>query len=323
MNCATFCPPGFSQLKREVEKFEDSKFSQKAKSFFEKTGILEKISSIPSLKEKLENLKNLGQDYLQVDLEKEKIFSEEFKELVTNVILIETKNRLIMLDTGIGKKQISSKNDSLRNIMSGFLTGLKYDESETAHEQIKKLGFSPTDVSDVILTHMDIDHVGGLSDFPQARAHLFQAELDSANNPSTTYEKKRFMTELWQSHKDFCLYQNKGDDFHGFHLTPLKDIQEELYLLDLFGHTKGQAGLFIKEKNTVFAGDSFINQIQMEEDYSPLSIRFYKKMTTTDEAGLNRTLNGLKKLCAEGIHVCCSHDKNHFLAMKDYLEAEV
>ena len=55
--------------------------------------------------------------------------------------------------------------------------------------QIQRLGFDPRDVRDIVLTHLDFDHAGGLCDFPEARVHLLGAELAGA--------RKR--TSFWRS----------------------------------------------------------------------------------------------------------------------------
>jgi glyoxylase-like metal-dependent hydrolase (beta-lactamase superfamily II) len=50
---------------------------------------------------------------------------------------------------------------------------------ETAIAQIEALGFSWEDVKHIALTHFHYDHAGGLPDFPGAKVHIFQGELDA------------------------------------------------------------------------------------------------------------------------------------------------
>lgn len=65
-------------------------------------------------------------------------------------LLIEDGNRLILVDTGIGNKQ--SEN---------FLAHFHLHGDDTLHSSIKKAGYSPEDITDVLLTHLHFDHVGG------------------------------------------------------------------------------------------------------------------------------------------------------------------
>lgn len=65
-------------------------------------------------------------------------------------MLIEDGNRLILIDTGIGDKQ------SEKFFSYYYLFG-----SDSLHGNLKKLGFTADDVTDVFLTHLHFDHVGG------------------------------------------------------------------------------------------------------------------------------------------------------------------
>jgi glyoxylase-like metal-dependent hydrolase (beta-lactamase superfamily II) len=62
--------------------------------------------------------------------------------------------------------------------------GLIADYRETAYMQIKELGFNPQDVRHILVTHLDLDHAGGLSDFPEAKVHIFAPEFEAAMNPN-------------------------------------------------------------------------------------------------------------------------------------------
>lgn len=65
-------------------------------------------------------------------------------------LLIEDGNRLILIDTGIGDKQ-SEK----------FFSHYHLSGNDSLLGNLKQLGFSPADVTDVILTHLHFDHCGG------------------------------------------------------------------------------------------------------------------------------------------------------------------
>lgn len=65
-------------------------------------------------------------------------------------MLIEDGDRLILIDTGIGDKQ------SEKFFSYYYLFG-----DDSLHGNLKKLGFLADDVTDVFLTHLHFDHVGG------------------------------------------------------------------------------------------------------------------------------------------------------------------
>lgn len=65
-------------------------------------------------------------------------------------MLIEDGNRLILIDTGIGDKQDEK-----------FFSHYHLSGNDSLLGNLKQLGFSPEDVTDVFLTHLHFDHVGG------------------------------------------------------------------------------------------------------------------------------------------------------------------
>ena len=71
-------------------------------------------------------------------------------ELVTRSLLIETEDKLIMIDTGMGDKQ-SDK----------FFSYYKPRNRGGAQRKLKEIGKTPVDVTDVVMTHLHFDHCGG------------------------------------------------------------------------------------------------------------------------------------------------------------------
>ncbi len=65
-------------------------------------------------------------------------------------LLVEDGNRLILIDTGLGNKQ------SEKFFSYYFLHG-----DATLEGSVRASGFAPEEVTDVILTHLHFDHVGG------------------------------------------------------------------------------------------------------------------------------------------------------------------
>lgn len=65
-------------------------------------------------------------------------------------LLVETKDRLILIDNGIGDKQ------DARFFSHYYLNG-----DQTLEKSLKDHGFSRHDITDVFLTHLHFDHCGG------------------------------------------------------------------------------------------------------------------------------------------------------------------
>lgn len=108
-------------------------------------------------------------------------------------LLIELDDRRILIDTGIGDKQ----DERFRQIFEphGPVTLL---------DSLKAKGFQPADITDVFLTHLHFDHVGGavtrnvsgnlVPTFPNAVYWTNQKHLEWALNPNPR-EKASFLTE--------------------------------------------------------------------------------------------------------------------------------
>lgn len=71
-------------------------------------------------------------------------------DIAARCLLIEEGNRLILIDTGMGDKQ-PDKFFGYYNLWGDF----------TLEKSLREKGFSKDDITDVFLTHLHFDHVGG------------------------------------------------------------------------------------------------------------------------------------------------------------------
>jgi glyoxylase-like metal-dependent hydrolase (beta-lactamase superfamily II) len=107
-------------------------------------------------------------------------------------LLIEDEGRLILVDTGIGNKQDEK-----------FLSHYYLHGDATMDSSLAKLGFHRDDITDVFLTHLHFDHVGGavmregeklLPAFKNATYWSNTKHWDWAVNPNDR-EKASFLKE--------------------------------------------------------------------------------------------------------------------------------
>ena len=71
-------------------------------------------------------------------------------EVSSRSLLVETGNRLVLIDAGMGNKQ-SKKFFSYYNRWGGF----------SLEKSLKEKGFHRDEITDVFLTHLHFDHCGG------------------------------------------------------------------------------------------------------------------------------------------------------------------
>ncbi|QJD97648.1 MBL fold metallo-hydrolase [Mucilaginibacter robiniae] len=114
-------------------------------------------------------------------------------ELAMRCLLVEDDNRLILIDTGIGNKQ-SEK----------FLSYYHLHGDDTLDQSLAKHGFSRSDITDVFLTHLHLDHVGGAVNrdgeqlvpaFPKATYWSNEQHWDWATHNPNAREKASFLPE--------------------------------------------------------------------------------------------------------------------------------
>ncbi len=116
--------------------------------------------------------------------------------MVCHCLLLETDAGLVLVDTGIGLGDMAEPRERLG---PGFtaLVGPRLDPTETAVYQVEALGFASTDVRHIVLTHLDLDHAGGLGDFPHAEVHVYRPEHDAAMTRSSLRERERYRPAQW------------------------------------------------------------------------------------------------------------------------------
>jgi integrase len=101
--------------------------------------------------------------------------------LVCHVLLIEAPDGLVLVDTGFGADDVRKPAQLTRLFLT--MTRPQLRSEETAVSQVMAAGFEPGDVRHIVLTHLDVDHGGGLPDFPDAQVHVFTREYETMLNP--------------------------------------------------------------------------------------------------------------------------------------------
>lgn len=158
--------------------------------------------------------------------------------------LVETDEGLVLVDTGLGLHDFSNPTRMVRFFRWDF--GILNQPDSAAVRQIARLGYALADVRHIVLTHLHFDHAGGLPDFPQAQVHLHRREYEALQHPRT-------WIELAYDRADFAhqpawtLYDQPDADWLGFEAIRLP-FSVEMYLVPLFGHTRGHCGVAIRDQ---------------------------------------------------------------------------
>lgn len=139
-----------------------------------------------------EMIKPLSADQIR---DKYHIDSEGYMKLSMNALVVEERNRIVLMDPGC----------------ADFLPSRLVKEyglvvSNSIEEQLTTLGYEPNQVTDVFFTHLHFDHGSGafirvpgkiVKRFPQARYHVLKAHFEYAYRPNSK-ESNSFFTSFFR-----------------------------------------------------------------------------------------------------------------------------
>ena len=159
-------------------------------------------------------------------------------------LLVESSHGLILVDTGLGT------GDYVREplILKAFklATIVPLNPEEAAIRQIKKLGFQPEDVRHIVLTHLHFDHAGGLPDFPWAKVHVHRREYEHfLSGKFRQWVDGGYNHHVLDHNPTMECYETADSSWYDFEAIRL-NIEAEMYLIPLFGHSPGHCGVAIK-----------------------------------------------------------------------------
>ena len=182
-------------------------------------------------------------------------------KLVAHCLLLEMDDQLALVDTGFGLGDVANPKQLGP---ARFATFPVLDKTETAYEQVKALGFKPEDVRDIVLTHADLDHAGGVPDFPHASIHLTSVEAHTWLHPKGLAANGRYRPAHHAHHPTIVEHGTDGEAWRGFAAAkPILD--DKVVMVSMPGHTLGHAAIAVEgdTETVLHAGDAFFDRHQI------------------------------------------------------------
>ncbi|NLO72163.1 MAG: MBL fold metallo-hydrolase [Porphyromonadaceae bacterium] len=170
---------------------------------------------------------------------------ENFCTLGMRCLVVKTPEKLILVDTGTGEKQLE------------YLKYYQFSGIVDFDKELRKIGYSADEVTDVILTHLHFDHCGTCTrrdendelvlTFPNATHWVGKTQWENFLNPNV----------------------REGDSYFPENMLPveeagkLKLVENEMHIcpevkVKIFnGHTAGQLSPYVAvgDKTLVYTGD--------------------------------------------------------------------
>jgi glyoxylase-like metal-dependent hydrolase (beta-lactamase superfamily II) len=237
-------------------------------------------------------------------------------ELCAHVLLIEAADSLVIVDTGFGLDQATEAKKRLPALFRANVRP-RMNAAQTAIRQVEALGFSASDVRHVVPTHLDIDHAGGLPDFPDAEIHVWRPEMEAVQRPGLR-EKPRYMKHLFAHGPKFQPHDVDGDEWMGFEaVRALPGLEPEILIVPLPGHSRGHSAVAVKDGDgwLLHCGDGYFHRHQVRTPAGcPPGLRAFqavvgleRKRRLENEERL-RELNARKGGPNGEIRMFCAHD---------------
>jgi glyoxylase-like metal-dependent hydrolase (beta-lactamase superfamily II) len=234
-------------------------------------------------------------------------------EMALHCLIVETDAGLVLIDTATGLRGVHQPQ---RWLGPGFLRLFRplISEQETAVRQIERLGFSCNDVRHIVPTHLDLDHAGGIADFPNAAVHVFSTELAAAMNRRGALAGFRFRPEQFAHHPKWSTYREEGQHWLGFdNVQQMAGLPTEILLVPLHGHTPGHAGVAVDTGDgwVLHAGDAYMHhgEVDAAGPHCPRLIDMHQSVMATASSQRRANRDKLQELNAahSDVTIFCAH----------------
>ena len=225
-------------------------------------------------------------------------------------LLLESDSRLALVDTGIGLQDIARPVERIGQAAIEA-AGFQFHEQKTAARQIERLGLRPEDVTDIVLTHADPDHAGGLADFSAASVHVSIEELAHLESGNQRYSPAQLAHRpRWVAHAP------AAERWFGLEARPLPLFAgADVLLVPLLGHTLGHCGVAVPQEGRwlLHVGDAYYLRVELAADDHPVSA--LATMRADSDALRRASLTELRRLAqdhAAEVDMLSYHDFTEF-----------
>ncbi|WP_280230646.1 MBL fold metallo-hydrolase [Nocardia cyriacigeorgica] len=186
--------------------------------------------------------------------------------MVTHCLLVEHERGLLLVDTGYGERAAIEPD---RWVGHRLIKQTNPVLDRPIAQQVEELGYSRRDVRDILVTHLDLDHAGGLADFPWGTVHVHRDELRAISGPLGRWDRFRYRPTQMAHDPRWAVYDDADiseASWFGFPaIGRLRGVPAGIALVPLVGHTRGHVGVAVELGDgwLLHAGDAYTYHGQM------------------------------------------------------------
>jgi glyoxylase-like metal-dependent hydrolase (beta-lactamase superfamily II) len=237
---------------------------------------------------------------------------------VIHCLLVETSAGLVLVDTGWGTRDYTNPSPAVRLFTN--LMGCSCDLNETAIRQVETLGYAPSDVQHIFVTHMHLDHAGGLPNFPEAVVHVYAPEHEAYLYPHTLIERFGYRPEHRAHDPTWEIHELRDDKWFGMpSIPPIVVGETQFVMIPLVGHTRGLCAIAVQTDDgwLMHCGDAYAyhGKVHPTAPHSPPGsqwieaiLRVFASVPEAHEARIRELLGAH----GDEFQTFCSHDPHEF-----------
>jgi len=204
--------------------------------------------------------------------------------------VIDHPEGIIVVDTGQGSHLLET-GKSLHPYMR-WEAAFKIEREQEIGPQLRGLGIGPRDVKKVILTHLHIDHDGGLEHFPNSKIFVARGELQASKG--FMGRVRGYLPNRWPSWFDPAPLDFAAEPFGPFALGRRLTEAGDVLAIATPGHTADHISVVVRDGDTIFflAGDTSYNEelmlagkvdgISADEQISIATLHNIKRLAQAD-----------------------------------------
>jgi len=181
--------------------------------------------------------------------------------LPTYAWAIEHREGVIVVDTGQGAHLL--KTGQSYHPFVRWEVMFQIDREEEIGPQLRTLGIGPRDVTKVVLTHLHMDHDGGLAHFPNSEILVASGELSTAGGWAGHI--RGYLPNRWPSWFDPTPLEFTTESFGPFARSRRLTHAGDVIAVATPGHTADHISVLVQEDDVTFflAGDTSYNESLM------------------------------------------------------------